>query len=131
MNLDLKKTRSRRLTGKVVEHFEAITDARQRGVEWGQITAAIGPLVGIDPNDKDARVKMRQAYHRARRGVEKGRLRSNASLDVPGAGTAPPADAPQRSAEDQEDRRLPPLRGAGQEKPAPKSRAGFKRISLD
>ena len=74
---NLVETESRRISARIARHVPAIADARARGVGWAQIAAVVGPEVGIDVSDLAAAAKrMQQAFTRAVRQIEKGKLRS-------------------------------------------------------
>lgn len=85
---NLVETESRRISARVARHVPAITDARARGVGWAQIAALVGPEVGIDVTDLAVAAKrVQQAFTRAVRQIEKGKLRAGplpATPPVPG-----------------------------------------------
>lgn len=127
----LKETRPPTLTGKIASRAGEIEEARARGVTWRLIAATLCEEVGLNPEDPDAATKVRQAFHSARRQIEKGRLRPgrpDQKVPEPPAVPAAPADrmaAPTQPAD------LPPVPGTMQEKSEPPARKGFKRIKLD
>ncbi len=65
-----------RLSGRIAEHVPEIQNARARGVSWSQITAVVGPAIGIDPAAPGAASAIRGAFARAVRQIEKGKLRA-------------------------------------------------------
>ena len=97
---NLVETESRRISARIARHVPAIADARARGVGWAQIAAVVGPEVGIDVSDLAAAAKrMQQAFTRAVRQIEKGKLRAGPPSSVSGPAvpkvSAVPAAGPQ------------------------------------
>ncbi len=89
-----------RLSGRIAQHVPDIQDARARGLSWSQITAAVGPEIGIDPAAPGAASAIRGAFTRALRQIEKGKLRAGSpgavSRDTPPTQSAAPAQRPPR-----------------------------------
>ncbi|MHB1527830.1 MAG: hypothetical protein ACYCXT_00100 [Acidiferrobacteraceae bacterium] len=81
--MNLEKTLSPHLSGRLARYVQEITGARARGVSWRQILQEVGPAIGLDPAGNQAEVKLRQAFYRARSQVEKGKLAGQLPLPAP------------------------------------------------
>ncbi len=79
------------LPARVLQHIDEIVEARARGLGWKQILDQVGPAIGLDPAASRAESLLRQACERARRQIEKGRLRPPASADAGRPNTLAPA----------------------------------------
>ncbi|MGA7178771.1 MAG: hypothetical protein WBX11_04175 [Thiobacillaceae bacterium] len=100
---------SPKLTGRIAQYANAITEARLRGVTWGQIAVVLGPDIGLDVSDlRKAAKAVQHAHSRACVQIAKGRLRSGEVVlpslrSPPSSGTrsrqVTPADAVEDNAQ--------------------------------
>lgn len=68
------------LPARLAPYLDAITDARMRGITWWQIARELAPdlelAVSHDKKDRRGEKAIREAYARARRAIEQGRLKA-------------------------------------------------------